>query len=481
MRKPNIIFVLADDLGYGDIGSYGQKIIHTPTLDKLAAEGMPASRSTTRAARSVPARCVLMTGKHPGHAFIRNNREIGPWYSFQGQLPLPRGEPCLAASLKTAGYVTSAFGKWGLGRIGSSGDPLKNGFDHFFGYNDQRHAHNYYPQFLIDDEGRFAVTGNENVSVKEGLSIAPGADPNDPASYANFIGKQYAPDLCAERALQFIRESKDRPFFLYYPTIVPHLALQVPEDSLAEYKGKLDDKPYTGGKGYLPHQFPHAAYAAMITRMDRDIGRMVDLVKELGLEDNTIFIFTSDNGAVFKLAGFEPAYFKSNADLRGFKQDIYEGGIRLPLIVRWKGRVRSGTTTDYVSGHEDWMPTLLDLIGAKELTPKSCDGISFAPTLLGKSQPPRPFLYREFHGAGGQQSVRVGDWKLLHRNLLGTRNKPPAPTTELYNLANDRSEKKNVAAAQPDIVARLQKIMDQQHTPSKQFPIPLLDKKAGLQ
>ncbi len=419
-----------------------------------------------------------MTGKHPGHAFVRDNKEVGSWYSFRGQLPLPAGEPCLAAQLKAAGYATAAFGKWGLGGVGSSGDPLKRGFDHFFGYNCQRHAHNYYPHYLIDDEGRFAVSGNKNVSEKEGLSIAPGADPNDPASYAPFVGKQYAPDLCNERALQFIRENKDRPFFLYYPTIVPHLALQVPEDSLDEYKGKLDDKPYTGGKGYLPHQYPHAAYAAMITRMDRDIGRMVQLVKEIGLEDDTIFVFTSDNGAVFKLAGCDPAYFKSNADLRGFKQDIYEGGIRLPLIVRWKGHVPAGTTADYVSGHEDWMPTLLDLIGAKELTPKTCDGISFAPTLLGKPQPPRPFLYREFHGAGGQQSVRVGDWKLLHRNLLGTAKKPPSPTTELYNLATDRSEKKNVAAAHPDIVARLQKIMDQQHTPSKEFPIPLLDRVA---
>ncbi len=416
-----------------------------------------------------------MTGRHPGHAFIRDNKEIGSWYSFQGELPLPPGEPSLAGSLKSAGYATAAFGKWGLGRVGSSGDPLKNGFDHFFGYNCQRHAHNYYPQYLIDDEGRLKLTGNENVSEKEDLSLAPGADPNDPASYASFIGKQYSPDLYTERALRFIRENKDRPFFLYYPTIAPHLSLQVPEDSLEEYKGKLDDKPYTGGNDCLPQQFPHAAYAAMITRMDRDIGRIVQLVKDLGLENDTIFIFTSDNGAVYKLGGFEPTYFKSNADLRGFKRDIYEGGIRLPLIVRWQGHVPAGTTTDYVSGHEDWMPTLLDLVGAKELTPKTCDGISFAPTLLGKQQPLRPFLYREFHGTGGQQSVRVGDWKLLHRNLLGARNKPPSPTTELYNLATDRSEKNNVAASHPDIVDRLQKIMDQQHTSSKQFPIPVLD------
>ena len=474
---PNIVFVLADDLGYGDIGPYGQKIIHTPTLDKLAAEGMRFTQHYTGSPVCAPARCVLMTGKHPGHAFVRNNKEIGAWLSFRGQLPLPKDEPSLAAQLKAAGYATAAFGKWGLGGVGSTGDPLKRGFDHFFGFNCQRHAHNYYPHYLVDDEGKFLLTGNANVSEKEALSLAPGADPNDPASYAPFIGKQYAPDLCNERALRFIRENKDRPFFLYYPTTVPHVALQVPEDSLAEYKGKLDDKPYPGGDGYLPHQYPHAAYAAMITRMDRDIGRMVELVKDLGLEDDTIFIFTSDNGAVFPLAGYDPLYFKSNAQLRGYKQDIYEGGIRLPLIVRWKGRVPAGTTSDYVSGHEDWMPTLLDLIGAKELTPKTCDGISFAATLLGKPQAPRPFLYREFHGGGGQQSVRVGDWKLLHRDLLGTAKKPAAPTTELYDLASDLSESQNVAAAHPEIVARLQKIMDREHVPSKEFPIPLLDKR----
>ena len=473
---PNIVFVLADDLGYGEIGPYGQKIIHTPVLDKLAAEGMRFTQHYTGSPVCAPARCVLMTGKHPGHAFVRNNKEVGSWYSFQGELPLPKGEQTLPAQLKAAGYATAAFGKWGLGRVGSTGDPLKKGFDHFFGFNCQRHAHNYYPHYLIDDEGKFVVTGNDNVSEKEDLSIAPGADPNDPASYASFIGKQYAPDLCNERALAFIRENKDRPFFLYYPTTAPHLSLQVPEDSLAEYKGKLDDKPYTSGK-CLPQQYPHAAYAAMITRMDRDIGRLLQLVKDLGLEDNTIVVFTSDNGAVFPLGGTDPLYFNSNAQLRGYKQDIYEGGIRLPLIVRWKGHVPASTTSDYVSGHEDWMPTLLDLIGAKELTPKTCDGISFAAALLGKPQPPRPFLYREFFGAGGQQSVRVGDWKLLHRNLLGTAKKPAAPTTELYDLATDVSESKNVVAEHPDVVARLQKIMDEQHTPSKQFPIPELDKR----
>jgi len=475
-KKPNVIFILADDLGYGDLGVFGQKIIHTPTLDKMASEGMKLTQHYAGSPVCAPSRCVLMTGKNPGHAFVRDNKEVGTWYSFQGQLPIPADEPCVAAALKSAGYTTAAFGKWGLGGVGSVGDPLKHGFDHFFGFNDQRQAHNYYPQYLIDDEGKFILTGNTNVSEKEGLSIAPGADPNDPASYASFKGTQYAPDICNERALQFIRENKDKPFFLYYPTTVPHLALQVPDDSLAEYKGKLDDKPYTGGNGYLPHQYPHAAYAAMITRMDRDIGKIIQQVKDLGLDDNTIFIFTSDNGAVFPLSGYDPVYFKSNDDLRGYKEDIYEGGMREPLIVRWKGHVPAGTTSDFVSGFEDWLPTLLDFAGATNLVPQTADGISLKPTLLGQSQAARPFLYREFHGAGGQQSVRVGDWKLLHRSLVDTPKKPAQPTTELYNLATDPSEKENVAAANPDMVAKLQKIMDQQHTPSAEFKFPTLDK-----
>jgi arylsulfatase A-like enzyme len=478
-RKPNIVFVLADDLGYGDSGPFGQKIIHTPTLDRLAREGMKFTQHYAGSPVCAPSRCVLLTGKHPGHAFIRDNHEIGAWYSFQGQMPIPATEGSMAAALKSAGYATGAFGKWGLGGVGSPGDPLKHGFDHFFGFNDQRQAHNYFPQSLDDDEGRLLLTGNTNVSEKEGLSLPAGADPNEPASYASFVGKEYAPDFCCERALQFIRDNQDRPFFLYYPTTVPHLALQVPEDSLEEYKGKLEDKPYTGGQGYLPQQYPHAAYAAMVTRMDRDIGRMAQLVRDLGLEDNTIFIFTSDNGAALPSGGFDPAYFNSNGELRGYKGEVYEGGIREPLIVSWKDHIPGGTTSTLVTGFEDWLPTLLELAGAPEAVPKNLDGISFAPTLLGGKQPERPFLYREFHGADGQQAVRVGDWKLIRRHLLGTPTKPAAPTTELYNLAADPSERQNAAAAHPDIVAKLEKLLSEQHVPSKEFPIPLLDKTPG--
>lgn len=476
VRKPNIVFILADDLGYGDLGPYGQKIIRTPILDMLASEGMKFTQHYAGSPVCAPARCVLITGRHPGHAFVRDNKEVGSWYSFKGQIPLPATEPSVGSALKSAGYATAAIGKWGLGGVGSEGDPLNHGFDHFFGFNDQRQAHNFYPQYLNDDEDKFLLDGNKSVSGKEGLSLDVGADPNDPASYSRFIGRQYAPDLCNERALKFIRENKNKPFFLYYPTTVPHLALQVPEDSLAEYKGKLDDKPYTGGNGYLPQQYPHAAYAAMITRMDRDIGRMVNLVRDLGLEEDTIFIFTSDNGAVFPLSGFDPVYFNSNGILRDYKGAIYEGGIREPLIVRWKGHVPAGTTSDFVSGFEDWFPTLLDLAGATGFLPQNPDGLSFKPTLLGKTQEARPFLYREFHGYGGQQAVRVGDWKLVKRKLLGSPRKPVKPTTELFDLGSDPSEKINVAASHPEIVARLEKVAARQHTASKEFPFPILDK-----
>lgn len=479
-RQPNIVFILADDLGYGDLGCYGQKIIKTPVLDQLASEGMRFTQHYAGSPVCGPSRCVLITGKHPGHAFIRDNSEVGAWYSFEGQMPLPATEPSMASALKSAGYINAAFGKWGMGHTGHAGDPLKHGFDHFFGYTCQRHAHNYYPHYLVDDKGRLELADNKKVSPKMGLSIAPGADPNDSSSYAQFKGDQYAPDLCSERALKFIRTNKDRPFFLYYPTAVPHLALQVPEDSLAEYISKLDDKPYTGGGGYLPHQYPRAAYAAMITRMDRDIGKMVQLVKDLGLEEDTIFIFTSDNGAVYPLSGCDPVYFKSNGKLRNYKGTIYEGGIRVPLIVRWMGQVPAGKTSDFVSGFEDWFPTLLDMAGAADKNPKGLDGVSMLPTLLGKAQATRPFLYREFHGYGGQQFVRVGDWKLLRMNLLATKKGPAAPTTELYNLAYDPAERHNLAAKHPEIVAKLQVIMNEQHTFSKEFPFKdTLDKPAS--
>jgi arylsulfatase A-like enzyme len=391
----------------------------------------------------------------------------------EGQFPIPAETVTLPKLLAAQGYVTGAFGKWGLGGPGSTGDPLKQGFARFFGYNCQRVAHNYYPTYLWDNDKRVALN---NPDFDAHQKFPADADPKDPKSFERYIGKEYAPDLIGEQALKFIRENKDHPFFLYVPTTVPHLALQVPEDSLAEYLGKFPEEPYLGERGYLPHRAPLAAYAAMITRMDRDIGRIFALVKELGLDDDTIFVFASDNGPLYdKLGGTDTEFFDSAGGLRGRKGALYEGGFREPCIVRWKGHVAASSTSDFVSGFEDWMPTFLDLIGAKDATPRDADGISIVPTLLGKKQDERPFLYREFQGYTGWQSVRVGDWKAVRQNLHPPKKIEPRIVTELYDFAHDPAESKDVSAEHPDVLAKLEKIMREQHTPSKEFPIRALD------
>ncbi len=470
--RPNIVFILADDLGYGDLSCYGQQKFKTPNIDRLAAEGMKFTAHYSGNNVCAPARCVLMSGKHPGHAYIRDNRGgLGP--EGEGQEPVPAGELKLPLTLKKLGYTLGGFGKWGLGPIGSSGDPNKQGFDLFYGYNCQAVAHNYYPTHLWSNDTHIALS-NPKFSAHQKLS--PDADPNAPASYAKFSAKDYAPDLIGEHALQFVRDNKDRPFFLYYPTTVPHLALQVPEDSLKEYAGKFPEMPYPGGRGYLPHRTPRAAYAAMIARMDREVGRVLNLVKELGLDESTIFIFTSDNGPLYnELGGTDTDFFNSAAGFRGRKGSFYEGGFREPCLVRWKGKIAPGTTSDRVTGFEDWLPTLLELVGVKRQTPAGIDGISFAPTLLGKKQKPRPFLYREAPGYGGQQCVRVGNWKLVRQNLNTRGQNAKQPTTELYDLEKDPFETTDVAAQHLDVVAQLSAIANAQHVPVGLWPIRALD------
>jgi arylsulfatase A len=472
-RVPNIVFILADDLGYGDLGCYGQQKIHTPNVDRLAAEGMRFTQAYSGNNVCAPARCVLMTGMHPGHAYIRDNRQAKGF--AEGQEPVPAGCLKLPPALKDVGYTLGGFGKWGLGPVGSSGDPNKQKFDRFFGYNCQAAAHNYYPLRLWDNDKPITLN-NPKFSAHQKLPAD--ADANDPAVYAGFRGNDYAPDVIGRQALEFIRQNKDRPFFLYYATTVPHLALQVPEDSLREYAGKFPEEPYQGNRGYLPHRQPRAAYAAMITRLDREVGRVVTLVKELGLDDNTIFIFTSDNGPLYdRLGGTDTDFFNSAGGLRGRKGCFYEGGFREPSIVRWKGRIAAGTTSDRVTGFEDWLPTLLELAGAKQATPAGLDGISFAPTLLGRPQEARPFLYRESPGYGGQQCVRVGDWKAIRVNLNRGPKQPKVKPgkVELYNLADDRNETTDVAAQHGDVVEKLTRIMNDQHEPSPLWPMRALD------
>ena len=465
--RPNIIFILADDLGYSELGSYGQKKIKTPNLDRLATQGMRFTRNYCGNAVCAPSRCVFITGKHPGHAFVRNNGEVKP----EGQRPIPKAEQTIAELLRSHGYGTGAFGKWGLGFPGSEGDPINQGFDRFFGYNCQRHAHSYYPNYLWSNLKRVPL--NNNPPVPGHASLPRDADPADPRSYEIFKGQDYAPDRINEQALAFLRKNRDKPFFLYYPTVIPHVALHVPDEELAPYLAqKWDDPPFTraAGYGYTPHFTPRAAYAAMITRMDRYIGRVLDLVNELGLAENTIVVFTSDNGTTHLKAEVDYDFFESVKPLRGLKGSLYEGGVRVPLIVRWPGKIKAGSTSGFVAGFEDWMPTLLELTGGKVKAPSSIDGISFAPTLLGNEQEDRPFLYREFPSYGGQQTIRVGDWKAVRQNMTRGNMK-----VELYNIANDIGERHDVADENPVIVKDLVALMHSERIPSEVFPLRPID------
>jgi len=464
-RQPNIVFFLADDLGYREVGGYGQKIIRTPNIDKLIEEGMHFTQHYSGSPVCAPSRCVLLTGKHPGHAYIRTNR----FYPPEGNEPIPENTWTIAKMFQNSGYETGGFGKWGLGGVDSSGAALKQGFDRFYGYYCQTHAHWFHPKHLWHDTTKILL---DNPDVPHTGRIPPEADPHDRSNYSLFEGKVYGPDLYSEQALRFIRDNKDRPFFLYYPTLVPHLPLSVPEDSLREYEGLWSDPPYVGGNGYLPNRTPRATYAAMVTRMDREIGRMMALVKELGLDNDTIFVFTSDNGPAYdRLGGTDSEFFDSTGGLRGLKGSLYEGGVRVPMVVRWTGRVRAGSVSDRVTGFEDWMPTFADLLGI-ENEAGDIDGISFASTLEGKLQEKRSFLYREFPSYGGQQSVRIGPWKGIRQNL---EKGDDSLKLELYNLKNDPGESVDVADTHSDIVARIEKIMRQQHRPSKTFPFPALD------
>ncbi len=469
-ERPNIVFILADDLGYRELGSFGQAKIKTPHLDRLAREGMRLTQHYAGNAVCAPSRCVLMTGKHPGHAVVRSNKSTPP----EGQWPLPEEEKTLAELLSAQGYVTGAFGKWGLGGPGSCGDPNQQGIDRFFGYNCQAHAHSYYPSYLWSDQQRITLDNDPPVPGHAGL--APGAAPDDPSSYAAFQGDDYAPDRINEQAIAFLKANQDRPFFLYYPSVIPHVALHVPDEDLKPYLAEgWEDPPFTreGGYGYTPHFTPRAAYAAMISRLDRYVGRLLTTLDELGLREDTLVVFSSDNGTTHLGKEVDYDFFASVGELRGLKGSLYEGGVRVPTIVRWPGKVPAGTVSDRVSGFEDWIPTLLDVAGATEAVPADVDGINMAPTLLGRSQPPRPFLYREFPSYGGQQSIRVGNWKAI-RQRMSKGNLD----IELYNLARDVGESNDVAARHPEVVERLAKLMEEQHEPSEIFPLRPLDRPA---
>jgi arylsulfatase A-like enzyme len=433
-----------------------------------------------------------MTGMHPGHAQVRNNREVQP----EGQHPLRADTVTLPRLLQQLGYVTGGFGKWGLGGPVSDGRPTKQGIDRWFGYNCQRVAHSHYPAYLWDNDSKFPLKNPQNPPLTGHEKLADGADPNDDKSYQGLAGTQYGMDVITEQAVKFVNDHKSDPFFLYYPTIIPHAAFQVPEDSLAEYKGKFtEEKPYLAN--YTANRTPRATFAAMVTRMDRHIGQIIAAIRDAGLIDKTIFVFTSDNGPVFDtLSGERVDFFNSTGGFRGRKGNLYEAGIHEPTIVAWKGHIAPGSTTDRVCGFEDWLPTLLDLAGAKDSTPSNIDGLSFAPTLLGQTQQPRPFLYREYPAGAGQQSVRIGDWKGIRPNInpgaakakakkganTGEKTNTAEKTTvgpdlqiELYNLKSDPHETTDVSKQHPDIIAQMEKLMRQQHTDNPDFPFPALD------
>ena len=445
-KKPNIIFILADDAGIGDFGCYGQTKIRTPNLDRMAAEGMKFTKFYSGCSVCAPSRCTLMTGKHVGHATVRDNMQRAP--GKEGQHGMEPGTVTVAQLLKKAGYATGIVGKWGLGMPEDKSSPLDFGFDHHYGYLCQGVAHTYYPPYLWRDNGKEALDGNPDYDVSMKGAIPPS-------------GKVYSPDLMAPDALRWVREHKDAPFFLYYAFTIPHLSLQVPDDSLAEYKGKWPETPVRNSKHYANCENPRATYAAMITRLDRYIGELMALLKQLKLDDNTIIFFSSDNGAVYPLSGTDPNFFGSTGGLRGYKQDLYEGGIRTPFLARWPGKIKAGTTNDHIGAFWDMMPTLCELAGTKPAA--DTDGYSILPTLLGKpGQKEHEFLYWEYHSQGSRQAVRFGNWKAVRNDV----KKNPNTTPELYNLATDRAEKTNVAAEHPDLAAKAAEYMKASHTPS---------------
>ncbi len=454
--RPNIIYILADDLGYGDVGCYGQKYIKTPNIDRLASEGIRFTQHYSSAPVCAPARCCLMTGKHAGHAYVRNNFEIKDSSAFKaGQIPLPDETETIAEMLKNDGYTTAIIGKWGLGSIASEGAPNKQGFDFFYGYADQVHAHNHYPEFLWRNDKQEFLPGNIE-------SVHPKIDRTkeiDNQEYKKYEGKQYSLDLMANEAVKFIEENRNKPFFLYLTFIIPHKALQVPDESLKMYEGVFDEEPYDGKQGYTPHPKPLSAYAAMVSRMDKKVGIILDQLKKLGIDGNTIVMFSSDNGPAGG-GGLDTRFFNSSGGLRGMKGQVYEGGIREPFVARWPGKITPGTTTDHVSAQYDLKATLAELNGQKL---NDTDGISFLSTLLGQTEKQRQHesLYWEFSSGGGQYAVRTGNWKGVRTGV--SRN--PNNTWEIYDLSTDKAESKNLAAQHPELVEKFKQIVSHR-TPS---------------
>ena len=471
---PNILIILADDLGYGDPGCYGQKIIETPNIDQLAKEGMLFTQFYSGSPVCAPARCVLLTGEHTGHAFIRGNDEWGErgdvWdYAkavqdshLEGQRPIPDSIFTVAEMLQSRGYKTACVGKWGLGGPDTEGIPNHQGFDFFFGYNCQRQAHTYYPRHLWKNEEKVWL---DNELVVPGTKLDENADPDDPASYRKYELNQYSPELMLEEALSFIEQNKDQPFFLYFASPIPHVPLQAPRQLVEKYTRIIGpETPYLGDQGYFPNRTPRATYAAMVNYLDFQIGALVRRIKELGLGNNTVIFFTSDNGPTFN-GGTDSPYFGSAGPFRSergwAKGFLHEGGIRVLLIVTWPGRIQPGTRSERIGAFYDIFPTLCEIVDVK--IPDHSDGISLLPTFLGKATSrDHEFLYWEFPENDGQQAVRIGKWKGIRENINQGKLE-----IQLFDLENDIREEQDVAEENPEVVGQIRAIMEAQHRPAE--------------
>jgi arylsulfatase A-like enzyme len=458
--QPNIIFILADDLGYGDVGVYGQQNFETPNLDRLAHGGMKFLQHYSGSTVCAPSRSALMTGQHTGHTFIRGNSERGFTLDKEGQYPLAPEEITIAEVLKKGGYTTGAFGKWGLGYPGSEGDPTKQGFDEFFGYNCQRVAHNYYPTHLWDNLTKTPLKGNDGKTKTV-----------------------YAPLIIHEKALSFIEKNKGRPFFMYYPSVIPHAELAAPEKYMEKYRGKfMPEKEYVKKKNSSPHskgnpesinnynvggynyqKESHAAFAAMVSLLDEQVGQIIDKVDDLGIAENTLIIFSSDNGPHLE-GGADPDYFGSNGPLRGYKRDLYEGGIRVPTLAYWPSQITPNSKSDHISAFWDFFPTAIEIAGL-DYNSSKIDGISFLPELKGENQKKHPYLYWEFLEKGGRQAVRMNQWKAVRMNMSKNPNSP----IELYNVHQDIGEQENVAVQYPEVLKEISRIMNKEHISSRIF------------
>lgn len=481
---PNIVLILADDLGYGELGSYGQKIIQTPNIDALAANGMRFTQFYAGSPVCAPSRYVLLTGQHTGHAFIRGNdewTERGNVWDYkaavadpglEGQRPIPDSTVTMAEVLAKSGYQSALIGKWGLGAPNTEGVPNKQGFDYFYGYNCQRQAHNLYPAHLWENDQKVVL---RNDTIPPGTKLAQGANPNDPASYSDYFQPDYGPAKMHESALKFIKQrDKDRPFMLYYASPLPHLPLQVPQEYVEKYRKIIgEEQPYIGNQGYFPNQYPKAAYAGMIDYLDQQVGELIQTLKDEGVYENTIIVFTSDNGPTYT-GGVDAEYFDSASPFQNpygrTKGFTYEGGIRVPMIVSWPGKVKPGSTSDYIGAFYDLLPTFAEISN----TPldQTIDGISFAKEILSEpGQAAHDYLYWEFPSYNGQQAVRMGKWKGVRMNMLDGNL-----DIELYNMETDMAEEHNVAAENPDVVAQIKKAMEAEHQEPEiaKFSIPVI-------